>query len=153
MSTILQLDDLKVGQWVIIHSFRDNEPIPSNSPFPGMVAFNKRRPAGNPLRIVAINLPFLFVWSGQEPFTVDVRDVYLQKANRSYVNSYMRLTESWTKPLTPTQRGAMAQATANLREMRCPKCGGKLESELRDDVEIVFCPRCHIYSNPVPTNN
>lgn len=79
-------DDLEVGQWVLINSFKPPE-IPI-----GMVgAYQPQRPNGCPLEIVSINLPFVMAWTGGDMVNLDIRILSLQRVTADYVEQFFKM--------------------------------------------------------------
>lgn len=98
MGTVLEADDLRVGMAVTVHGYTDPPPIP------GVFAPNQRRvarilPPGLPLKVVAVNRPFVIVTTingrGEEqgPVIVDLRDTQLMRVNGQYKRALKRWIE------------------------------------------------------------
>lgn len=88
MSKPLQADDLTIGQWVLINEI-NQEALPE-VPAGMMAVAPRQRPHGWPLKIISIDLPWLFIWNGNSFDSIDSRRLLLQRASMSYVRSIMK---------------------------------------------------------------
>lgn len=84
----LQADDLTIGQWVLINEI-NQEALPE-VPAGMMAVAPRQRPHGWPLKIISIDLPWLFIWNGNSFDSIDSRRLLLQRASISYVRSVMK---------------------------------------------------------------
>lgn len=145
----LQIDDLRVGQWVVARDYKDQTP---DLPFPMVrMPTQPKYPDGTPNKIVAICLPYIITWQGAHFGRIDVRYVSLQRASESYVNAWLKAIEGTKFPLSPSQMEAYKQAEANVQVGLCPRCGTPLEMTPIDDGPLcnIYCPKCNISSERV----
>lgn len=119
---MIAVDDLKVGMWVAVTRLdRESPDAGCDNPF---FSF-QRRPTtygGQPLKILAVSLPFVSVCDGRQVFALDVRETEVTRVDRRYVRAMTLETPAVCRE-RQRKRRRMRKKTA--------KCDG-----------TVICPRC-----------
>jgi hypothetical protein len=115
-SSTLAPDDIRKGIYVTVTAVRLPEmrrPIPGEPPVPGprSVAISMAPPAGIPLEVRGVNMPFVVCAIPQPggkfegPIVLDLRVVKLMKVSHQYVKSYVSFEAP--KPELPFQMPPM----------------------------------------------
>ena len=142
------IDDLHVGNWIAVTGDRDDTDTTS---YPYPVYRPEPRFTGEPVKILAISLPFLCIYLPKCGMadTLDVRRVNVTKLHRTYVRRMLEYptveaqeagdvhwSDDQAKPLP-------GQDSENKRP--CPMCGGPMiERSVAGDSRgwHLFCKEC-----------
>lgn len=104
----MNLDSLKVGLWIVVTD-RKQEPTDGyqdTSPFMMMKAPDNFEPTGQPMKIVAISLPFIAIRPAIQPeqlAAVDISRYVIRKADKKYVKVF--IDQYKASKLTTQQKG------------------------------------------------
>ena len=115
MGSILAPDDLKVGKYIAVHSAARRSALDgsSESPDESGAARHGQFPAGVPLQVRAVSLPFLVCGVLQPggghsgPVVLDLRRVRLIGVNKSFVDAIAGFVE----PSEPEGQGLVVAPT------------------------------------------
>lgn len=123
------IDDLKVGMWIAVTKLHYSQCEWGHGP----VAYG-----GEPLRILAISLPFLCVHDGEKVISLDCRIVEVQKLTPQYVRA-MRQVQ-----VRPPQ---VRRKRRKRDPMLCPRCrcGRLIQRATTQSGEVVwdlYCTQC-----------
>jgi hypothetical protein len=136
------VDDLQVGQWVAIVSSHEEEH--DHSPWAMFRSRPKEQVTGQPLKIVAMSLPFLAVTDGYRRFPIDVREVQVKKLDPKYVKAmkakqrdYEPVGNSFAVP-EPDKPKAESSGKHGL----CPMCQSRLIKRKTDGDWFLACREC-----------
>ena len=154
-----QIDDLRVGGWYAIKSERELDEQTSFADFP--FAIRKRRRSavtGEPLRILAISLPFIVVTNGHDRFPLDVRQYEFIRLDRRYVDAITTsrgpelignvFLDEEKRIASDIKRGKKQKPDPRL----CPHCcEGRLHQLHRSGEWLFVCPVCGYEGRP-PTS-
>lgn len=162
--TRMHPENVKVGMFIVLTGRRDEDetPITRFNPFGFMEDEPRRRRSlpGNPLKVLAINLPFICATpDGSSVVAIDTREWYFDKANSAYVRAMLtrpqagrrkkgrsRLEEPHPLLKTPRQR----KEKPDPRD--CPYCGEKMVQQLRAGTSKwrYYCKNCDTDRGPAP---
>ena len=141
----LQIDDMKVGQWVAITSETQADmsysPFGFHPPVPSMVD-------GCPLKIVAICLPFIAVTNGYERFSLDCREYTFTKLDKKYVQCMSFGRKQWNSETGRSRILIEEQCTSPQVDPaeglnNCPMCHeGRLRQRYSQGEWLIVCPVC-----------
>lgn len=125
------VDDLKIGQWIAVCSERDGNTF-CETPSKTGNSFS-----GEPVKILAISLPFLCVWLPQQKCvdTIDVRRQGVVKLNKTYVFKM-------SLPRVDFRGLVIENKSCN---KSCPACGDMLLQEMAatNETELhYYCQAC-----------
>ena len=138
----MKIDDLKTRQHIILtgpaQEPHECPPWPhSHPPRDKTLGF-----VGTPLKVVAINLPFVAVSVDDEPsFALDIRKYRFERANKQYVREFQySLWQAHEMMHGPCHHNRVAPPKA---ESCCPGCGGKLVQRRVGESKWAFrCREC-----------
>lgn len=110
----LKADDLQVGRWYLLNQVIEDRP-PSFEGMSGPMIMLRQRnqPHGCPLKIIAIDLPWLLIWNGRNVADLDSRLYLFQRASKRYVRAFIRHNDGEMLPpkSRPQPKGeALAEA-------------------------------------------
>lgn len=142
-----KIDDLSLGDWVVVTSIRPQDTKDSTSSFlngePPSFAYGTIDPTENyraiapvngcPLQIIAIGLPFVGVTSGDGKTALDVREVTLQKVSLDYAAMMNVLVNDWDAEEVQTPEGTYTRFI--------PDLGEEIPPPIPDDPQTI-CPGC-----------
>ena len=147
-----RIDDLKVGRWFAIKAERDIEEQPTFAEMPYLRSRNLRTTAvtGQPLKIVAISLPFIVVTDGVGRFTLDTRLYDFIRLSAKYVRALTEVVvESDGQRLVAYLDQIKKLPKENPDPKLCPNCSeGRLRQTYRKEVWIFLCPVCGFEGRP-----
>lgn len=123
------IDDLHVGQWIAVVESAEHET--DFNPFSMFAPTPRSKVTGQPLKIVAISLPFLAVSDGHRRFPIDVREVQVKKLHKKYVECLKARQAIEERPNSgPTFAVAETEKAAEKKPEGkfglCPVCGDRL---------------------------
>lgn len=126
------IDDLKVGMWIAVTKLHHEQ----------CESFWGHRPVaygGEPLRVLAVSLPFICVHDGEKAISLDCRIIEVQKLTPKYVRA-MRLIQQ-----APPQRAKRKRRKRD--PMLCPRCrcGRLIQRATTQSGEVVwdlYCTQC-----------
>lgn len=134
-------DDLKRGDWITITSSEEKGPL-------GVAV--GRLVTGQPVKVVAVSLPFICVTDGRARWPIDVRQCCFSRTNRSYINAMRDFVPA------EAMRGAefydgdeeefyAKEAKPEKTQGNCPKCGGLLVETLTigSPEWLLVCRECN----------
>lgn len=149
----LAVDDIKPGDWIVIHYRRPHVSRDMlGNEHQEFVTYS-----GSPIRVDAINLPFMAVQDGPTGniCTVDVREVAFVRATSQYVKALQKPTakakqandqcdcEACRALATESGNKSSSMADNALDSFPCPRCGGKLTKQsLGGGRYRIGCEKC-----------
>lgn len=83
-------DDYRVGQWLVMVHAHNTLPNTENITLPMVI--KPELPHGTPVKLLAIDLPWIIGWNGHNVSTIDSRRYSFQKTTRHYVNCWIKHT-------------------------------------------------------------
>jgi hypothetical protein len=134
------VDDLQVGQWIAIVGAKDAEPEFS--------LFGMCRPksrdvvTGQPLKIVAMSLPFVAVTDGYRRFPIDVREIQVKKLDPKYVKAMKAKQSEWEPDGFAVPEPEKPKSESTGRHGLCPMCGDRLIQRKSDGDWFLACRQC-----------
>ncbi len=153
----VNFDELKAGQWVVL-----TEEITKDEGYQESNIFGSRhyhwRPDGQPLEVLAVDLPFVMVkaLSGAVS-SVDIRYYRLMKCYKKYVQAAIDETEN--RRMSPVQeRRIVGKRRKKIKEKKepraCPRCGTKMIERKTEGLGgwRKVCPECGLDKGPVESN-
>lgn len=133
----LRVDDMKVGHWVVVV-----EKITVDERFAMTYTLN-----GRPWEILAINLPFIAVLSGDCLTSFDVREYRFERCNRRYAEIMLQAADQGSKihhyvERREKRKKGTVDASGVLK--RCVNCAERLRQRLDKATRkwCWVCPRC-----------
>lgn len=138
------VDDLAVGQWIAITDMQEEQP--DWSPF-AMFRPQPRHVTGQPLKIVAMSLPFLAVTDGMRRFPIDVREVKVKKLEPRYVKAMKASQKDWEPERTTRSAFTVAEPEKPKEKSKgmnglCPVCESRLIQRKTDGEWFLACREC-----------
>ena len=149
----LQIDDLRVGQWIAVeHDLTADDRADFNPFIP--VRPPVSRVDGMPLKIVSISLPFIVVTDKETRWIIDTREVVLCRVSKHFVKSMMSTERTWTSH--DSYRISDKRTAESVPEAKpervCPVCGERLHELYRDGVWLLACGQCGFAGGRGATN-
>ena len=149
----LQIDDLRVGQWIAVEHDLTADDRPDFNPFTCHRP-PKSRVDGMPLKIVSISLPFIAVTDQEARFVIDTRDVKLCRLSKHFVKAMTSTDRQETGhgSYLITNKRAAASVPEAKPERACPVCSERLHELYREGVWLLACPECGFCGGRGATN-
>ncbi len=139
------VENLKPGHFVVVIGFSDDSTEVAYNPAWGEYEPVRRRKLdGRPFRIIHIEPPFLIVADGKNRRTIDIRDVFVRKVSRRYVEVlHDRTTSSGREAKKISNDLIISGKKLNSKPDPdgCPNCGRRM-SLVRKQGRIGWYKHC-----------
>ena len=135
------VDDLRVGQWIAVVDQKKDE---GEQGFFWMTrSRTKKLVTGQPLKIVAMSLPFIAVTDGFRRFPVDVREATVRKLDAKYVRAMKANQKDWELDASfAVAEPGKPKGESKGRHGLCPMCGDRLIQRKSDGDWFLACREC-----------
>lgn len=134
-------ENIHVGNWVSVEPKQvDDSPY-----FPSHRPLTHLPPAGQPLQVRALSLPFVALSDGEQVFPVDTREAELRILHRKYVKTMKDfIVDDQGIMVVPDTASAPQIREAVVRDTKsCPNCGHRMVERLQvPSTWILACRQC-----------
>lgn len=135
----LAFDDIRVGEWLLITGYNQDDSIQQVGPF---VAMQQRQiPVACPYLILAASYPYLVTWDGHRVGWADHRDTFFCRTTNKYVSAFLKYTGGSRKPpIDKPKRVEKAECECSTCQASRESLKGLIESPITPD--LGKCPNC-----------